>query len=159
MIHGPFWLRKGSGGKTSASWEKVCFCYVLSYGKNDKSEVWTNRALSRFGGNFKVQGCLNTFLWPPLHEMTADERKADNDIALMWRGKAHGHSVQRTRRQLCILVSLWVRVWGALHQPLFAESPAVLPVINCCCKSHKSSLCGWSTSLLCYAACWFFCLL
>jgi len=49
-------------------------------------------------GDFKVCGSLNTFLWPPLHETTVDERKADNEISLMWTGRS-------SWGPLCILVS------------------------------------------------------
>lgn len=108
-------------------------CYHT--GKNDKSEDWMNRA-PRFGGNFKVLGGLNTFLWPPLHETTVDKRKADNEIALMWIGEAHGHSKQRTRGQLCILASLLslsLRSSSSVHYCIFGKQALIQ---SCCAARH-----------------------
>lgn len=119
--------------------ESSIFVMFIHGAKIDKSEHWTNQA-PRFGWwGFKVAACLNSFLWPPLHETTADKRKTDNEIALMWIGKAHGHSRQRTRGQLCILVSfmsLSLKGSSWVHYCIWRErtDSAMLCFhrINCC---------------------------
>lgn len=83
--------------------------------RNDKSGDWTNQALGFGGKTSKSWAVWIHFFDRPRMEIMLDKRKADNEIALMWTGEARGHSMQRTRGQLCILVSLVSLSSSVLH--------------------------------------------